>query len=195
MGWESGKLETVSNTFMSTRKPLLFAILLALTCIFPAALFAKNSVKDLPPRYRTWLNDEVNYIISNDEKDAFLQLPTDDDRNKFMEHFWELRNPTPGAPDNAYKDEIYKRIEYVKQYFHGVHTDMGRIYITLANPSSAAGTTGARKCGPWKSGFTRTPTLPCLPISLSYFSIAIIPETCASIAPTWTGHPNWRPRS
>ena len=57
--------------------------------LLPALLAAKNSVKDLPSRYRTWLTDEVNYIISNDEKEAFLQLPTDENRDKFIEHFWE----------------------------------------------------------------------------------------------------------
>src|SRR5205085_535723 len=119
---------------MRLRNSAFFAVIFAFFVLFPALLAAKNSIKDLPPRYRTWLTDEVNYIISNDEKDVFLQLPADEDRNKFIEHFWELRNPAPGAPSNAYRDEIYRRIEYAKQYLNGVHTDMGRIYITLGEP-------------------------------------------------------------
>lgn len=119
---------------MNLRKPAFFAFIFILVLCVPAVLAAKTSVKDLPPRYRTWLTDEVNYIISNDEKEVFLQLPTDEDRDKFIEHFWALRNPTPSAPDNPYKDDIYRRIEYAKTYLHGVHTDMGRIYITLGEP-------------------------------------------------------------
>src|SRR5436853_3587813 len=106
---------------MNSRKRAFFAVIFAFfvfLVLIPAIAAAKNSVKDLPPRYRTWLTDEVNYIISNDEKEAFLQLPNDEERNKFIEHFWELRNPTPGTPDNSYKDEIYRRIEYAKTFLH-----------------------------------------------------------------------------
>jgi GWxTD domain-containing protein len=115
-------------------------------CIFPFLLLfvsssllpAKTSIKDLPPRYRTWIQDEVNYIITNEEKDAFLQLLDNEQRDQFITHFWELRNPTPGAPGNAYKDEIYKRIEYAKQYLDGVHSAMGQVYITLGEPKQRA---------------------------------------------------------
>ena len=99
-----------------------------------AIALAQTSVRNLPDRYRTWLQDEVNYIINNDEKNAFLKLGTDDERDKFIENFWAVRNPTPGSPDNAYKAEIYQRIEYAKQYLDGVHTPMGQVYITLGEP-------------------------------------------------------------
>ena len=99
---------------------------------------AKTSIKDLPPRYRSWLQDEVNYIITNEEKSAFLQLVKDEQRDKFIENFWELRSPTPGAPDNAYKTEVYRRIEYAKQHLDGVHSAMGQVYITLGEPKQRA---------------------------------------------------------
>src|SRR5262249_2709495 len=111
-----------------------FLICLVSTSLAPA----KTSIKDLPPRYRTWLQDEVNYIITNEEKSAFLQLVNDEQRDKFVEHFWELRSPTPGAPDNAYKTEIYRRIEYAKQHLDGVHSAMGQVYITLGEPKQRA---------------------------------------------------------
>src|SRR6267142_4065123 len=109
---------------MSHAKTHLFIIVCLLS--ISSALFAKNSVRDLPPRYRTWVTDEVNYIITNEERTALLALSTDEDRDKFIEHFWELRNPTPGAPANAYKEEIYRRIAYAKQYLDGVHSAMGQ---------------------------------------------------------------------
>src|SRR5260370_1196354 len=112
-----------------------FLVLCLVTALaFPVVLKAKGSVRDLPPRYRAWLQEEVIYIITNEEKAAFLQLPTDDDRDKFIASFWELRNPTPGAPDNTYKIEIYRRIEYAKTYLDGVHSAMGQVFITLGEP-------------------------------------------------------------
>src|SRR5262249_48097407 len=109
----------------------LFILPFLLFSVSSSLLAASGSVKDLPPRYRTWVQDEVNYIINNDEKDAFLKLVDDNQRDQFIERFWELRNPVPGAPTNAYKDEIYRRIEYAKQYLDGVHSAMGQVYITL----------------------------------------------------------------
>jgi GWxTD domain-containing protein len=155
---------------MSLRKLSFLAAILAFATFSSAVLTAKTSkvsVKDLAPRYRAWLNDEVNYIISNDEKEAFLQLPTNEDREKFIEHFWELRNPTPGAPTNEYKDEIYRRIEYAKQWLRGIHTDMGRIYITLGEPKQRGKYYGRNEVRSMEIWFYQN-TNPALP---PYFSI------------------------
>jgi GWxTD domain-containing protein len=116
----------------------LFAFQFLLCLVFSSLAQAKTSIKDLPPRYRTWIQNEVNYIITNEEKDAFLELVNDNQRDQFVARFWELRNPTPGAPDNPYKSEIYRRIEYAKQYLDGVHSAMGQVYITLGEPKQRA---------------------------------------------------------
>lgn len=123
---------------------------------------AKTSVRDLSPRYRTWLQDEVTYIITNEEKDAFLELNSDQERDQFIARFWELRNPMPGAPDNAYKDEIYRRIEYAKQYLDGVHSAMGQIYITLGEPKQRARYYGRNDVRPMEIWFfeNANPALP-----------------------------------
>jgi GWxTD domain-containing protein len=114
-------------------------ILAALAGGWPA--FSKSS-RGLPERYREWLNRDVVYIISKEEKDAFLRLASDADREEFIKRFWQVRNPTPGAPDNPYKDEIYQRIAYADQYFgqftEGWRSDRGRIYITLGPPKQRA---------------------------------------------------------
>ena len=141
-------------------KNLLWPILLVV--LLPSVLAAKNSIKDLPPRYRTWLNDEVNYIITNEERKTFLLLPTDADRDKFIDRFWELRNPVPGAPENSYKDEIYRRIAYAKQYLHGVHTAMGQVYITLGEPKQRAKYYGREEVRPMEIWFYQN-TNPALP--------------------------------
>src|SRR5215475_8712903 len=116
----------------------LFILPFVLYTVSSSLLAATGSVKDLPPRYRNWVQDEVSYIITNEERNAFLKLVDDNQRDQFIERFWELRNPTPGSPSNAYKDEIYRRIEYAKQYLDGVHSAMGQVYITLGEPKQRA---------------------------------------------------------
>jgi TonB family protein len=85
----------------------------------------------------TWL-DEVSYIITAPEKAAFKNLQTDNERERFIEQFWEQRNPTPGAAGNPFKEEYYRRIAYSNERFSndlpGWKTDRGRVYITYGPP-------------------------------------------------------------
>ncbi len=105
--------------------------------------FAAASDK-LPPHYKEWLERDAAYIITKEERSSFLQLPTDQARDQFIEQFWEVRNPTPGAPTNPYKEEHYRRLEYASDHFSsnksrdGWRTDMGKIYITLGEPEQKA---------------------------------------------------------
>ncbi len=101
--------------------------------------FAQKKQK-LEKNYRDWLERDVAYIITKDERDSFLKLTTDDAREKFIETFWEIRNPSPGSPANSYKDGIYQRIAIADARFgvgsgvEGWRTDRGRTYITLGAP-------------------------------------------------------------
>jgi GWxTD domain-containing protein len=96
----------------------------------------------LPLKYSQWLKKDVAYIISNEERETFKGLTSDEAREKFIEHFWEVRNPTPGAPSNPYREEHYQRLQYASDHFgkfgDGWNTDMGRIYITLGAPQQKA---------------------------------------------------------
>ena len=100
----------------------------------------KKKSSDLPEHYRKWLEEEVLYIIKPLEKDVFLQLGTDKEREIFIEAFWRQRDPTPGTPQNEYKEEHYRRIAYANQFFGrettrpGWMTDRGRTYIILGEP-------------------------------------------------------------
>lgn len=91
----------------------------------------------LGPAYSKWLNEDVAYIIDQAERTAFLRLTTDDERDKFVEQFWERRNPTPGQP-NKFKEEHYRRLAYANQHFAsgvpGWKTDRGHIYILYGPP-------------------------------------------------------------
>lgn len=122
------------------RKITGFLVLLLLFVSFGLSTQKKLSPKDLPERYRKWLEEEVVYIITQKEKDVFLMLETDRERELFIEAFWKQRDPTPNTTENESKEEHYRRISYSNQWFGkespgpGWRTDMGRIYITLGEP-------------------------------------------------------------
>src|SRR5216683_3150989 len=114
-------------------------LLVAILFSFSGIGFCQKKQK-LEKNYRGWLERDVAYIITKDERDIFLKLTTDDAREKFIETFWEIRNPSPGSPTNSYKDEIYQRIAFADARFgigsgvEGWRTDRGRTYITLGPP-------------------------------------------------------------
>jgi GWxTD domain-containing protein len=93
----------------------------------------KKSLKELDSSYRQWLNEDVTYIISPDERNAFLQLETNEEREQFIEQFWLRRSSNPDLPENDFKEEHYRRIAYVNEHFAsgipGWKTDRGRMYI------------------------------------------------------------------
>jgi GWxTD domain-containing protein len=89
--------------------------------------------KELETPYRKWLNEDVTYIITDEEKSAFKRLQTDEEREQFIEQFWLRRDPTPDTVENEFKEEHYRRIAYANEnYASGIpgwKTDRGRIYI------------------------------------------------------------------
>ena len=96
--------------------------------------------QELKGTYKTWLNEEVPYIITDQERRAFLSLSNDEERDAFIEQFWARRNPDPNSPENEYKEEHYRRIAYANEHFAagkpGWKTDRGRIYIMWGPPDS-----------------------------------------------------------
>ncbi len=101
----------------------------------------KQKEKDLPIKYQEWLN-LTTHIILPEEKGVFLELQNNRDRDLFIVSFWRQRDPTPGTPQNEYKDEHLDRFGYADTFFRrgttrdGWRTDMGRIYIILGPPVS-----------------------------------------------------------
>lgn len=121
------------------RFSLLFLTIITFFFFVQAELKADKN--DLPERYKKWLDEEVVYIILPLEKEVFLQLKTDRERDLFIEAFWRHRDPTPGTPDNEFKKEHFRRISYVNHFFGrgtpkpGWRTDRGRMYIILGEPN------------------------------------------------------------
>ncbi|MEP6849274.1 MAG: GWxTD domain-containing protein [Acidobacteriota bacterium] len=92
-------------------------------------------VKDV---YKKWINTDVAYIITKDEKKAFYALTTDEERENFIENFWRRRDPNPDTEENEYREEYYERIAYANEHFTsgipGWKTDRGRTYIAWGKP-------------------------------------------------------------
>ena len=94
--------------------------------------------KELETPYKKWLNEDVVYIITDEERQAFKRLNTDEEREQFIEQFWLRRDPTPDTEENEFKEEHYRRIAYTNEHYAsgipGWKTDRGRIYITYGPP-------------------------------------------------------------
>ncbi|HMG75936.1 MAG TPA: GWxTD domain-containing protein [Pyrinomonadaceae bacterium] len=129
---------------------LAFA-LLALTFAVPSGLAQKKNDKgqdpsekarnvkpELKKAYKDWLDKDVAYIITDEERKAFKKLETDDERERFIEEFWRRRDPDPDTDENEFREEYYERIAYANEHYGsgipGWKTDRGRIYITWGKP-------------------------------------------------------------
>ena len=96
---------------------------------------AKALKIELSKTYRKWLDEDVRWIITDQEKSAFMQLSNDEERDQFIEAFWQRRDPTPDTEENEFKEEHYRRIAYANEHFAagvpGWKTDRGRMYIVF----------------------------------------------------------------
>lgn len=94
--------------------------------------------KELASPYKRWLDEDVVYIISPEERHSFLHLSTNEEREQFIEAFWQRRNPDPDSPENTFKEEHYRRIAYANEHYAsgipGWKTDRGKIYIMWGPP-------------------------------------------------------------
>jgi GWxTD domain-containing protein len=125
----------------------------------------KDLFNELDSQYKKWLNEDVLYIISPEERTAFLHLSTNEEREQFIEAFWQRRNPDPDSADNSFKEEHYRRIAYANEHFSsgipGWKTDRGRIYI-MWGPADEVQThpTGGSYDRPASEGGGETSTYP-----------------------------------
>jgi GWxTD domain-containing protein len=96
---------------------------------------AKALRGELGKTYRKWLDEDVRWIITDDEKKTFMQLSNDEERDQFIEAFWQRRDPTPDTEENEFKEEHYRRIAYANEHYAagipGWKTDRGHMYIVF----------------------------------------------------------------
>src|ERR1700726_4140074 len=125
----------------------------------------KKTLKELDTPYKQWLNEDVIYIISPAERQSFLQLETNEEREQFIEQFWLRRSATPDLPDNDFKEEHYRRIAYTNEHYAsgipGWKTDRGRMYIMWGPPDEIEShPTGGTYDRPMDEGGGSTTTYP-----------------------------------
>ncbi len=96
---------------------------------------AKALKIELSKTYKKWLDEDVRWIITDEEKAAFMQLSNDEERDQFIEAFWQRRDPTPDTEENEFKEEHYRRIAYANEHYAagipGWRTDRGHMYIVF----------------------------------------------------------------
>jgi GWxTD domain-containing protein len=100
----------------------------------------KNLKQELKGVYRKWVDEDVRWIITDQELQAFRSLSNDEERDQFIENFWLRRNPNPDSPENEFREEHYARIAYANDHFAagkpGWRTDRGHIYIAYGKPDN-----------------------------------------------------------
>ena len=148
--------------------------------LYPSALTAAKHPQ-LAPNYEHWLDQEVNYLITSQERNVFLGLATDQARDLFIESFWAIRNPDPNSPSNTFREEHYRRLEYANTHFgsiaaaDGWSTDRGMVYITLGPPQQKRSYLNERELKPIETWFYQDPASALAP----YFSVLFFKKSAA----------------
>src|SRR5207253_11365757 len=126
----SGSSHEELFTMLHRRTGRLAIALLALTFAVPSSLSQKKNDKgqdpsekqrnvkpELKKAYKDWLDKDVAYIITDEERKAFKKLETDDERERFIEEFWRRRDPDPDTEENEFREEYYERIAYANEHY------------------------------------------------------------------------------
>ncbi len=126
---------------------------------------AKSLRQELSKTYKKWLDEDVRWIITDEERSAFMQLSNDEERDQFIEAFWQRRDPTPDTEENEFKEEHYRRIAYANEHFAagipGWKTDRGRMYIVFGPPDEIEShPSGGSYERPMEEGGGETSTFP-----------------------------------
>ena len=121
--------------------------------------------QELKGEYKKWVDEDVRWIITDQELEAFKSLSNDEERDEFIENFWLRRNPNPDSPENEYREEHYARIAYANEHFAagkpGWRTDRGHIYIAYGKADSIdAHPSGGEYERPVEEGGGETSTFP-----------------------------------
>jgi GWxTD domain-containing protein len=152
----------LSETRYTQRTRCFLIFLVLIICGTGVSLAAAKS--QLPAKYSAWLNEEIPYIITKGERESFLELKTDADRDAYIQKFWEVRNPDPNSPTNEFRDEYYRRLAYANDRFgspgrhDGWRTDRGMVYITLGAPQQLTPYRSSQYLTPLEIWFYQSPS-------------------------------------
>ena len=99
----------------------------------------KDIIKNLAPNYKDWL-EIVTPIITETEKEVFLKLKTDRERDRFINMFWQIRDPDRDTAENEFYRDYLERVRFADQNFsvgssrRGCLTERGYYYLLLGKP-------------------------------------------------------------
>src|SRR3990172_8560424 len=156
---------TASREIVTMARSFIFLAFVSLAVSSWAAPVLDEREDKLPEPYRKWLREEVTYIISKVERETFLSLETERERESFIEAFWRKRDENPATPENEYKIEHYARLAYANEFFGrdtfrpGWQTDRGRYYILLGKPNTRVPVEGKDEIYPSELWFYNDPQL------------------------------------
>src|SRR6202044_1707042 len=125
----------------------------------------KELRNELKGPYKRWVDEDVRWIITDQELKAFKSLSNDEERDNFIEQFWQRRNPDPDSPENEFREENYRRIAYANEHYAagkpGWKTDRGHMYIAYGKPDSIdSHPSGGSYERPMEEGGGETSTFP-----------------------------------
>jgi GWxTD domain-containing protein len=144
-------------------------VLLALSLWGAVCPLLAPAATRLLPRHEEWLNGPPSLLLTKSEREAFAGLTSDEQRDKYMERFWEVRNPKPGGPSNEFKDEFYSRVAFASAFYgrdagsEGWRTDRGRAYILFGKPQTSLNFLAHQELYPTEMWFYSNPGLAELP--------------------------------
>ena len=132
------------------------SLLLALFLAAPTFAARDKRVRNLPERYQEWL-EEVEVLISNEEREAFLGFDKDYQRDSFIEKFWQARDPDPGVFGNRFRETFYGRLELARQRYRDLRDDRFRIFLLNGEPTNVLATDCGMLTWPfelWEYGYS-----------------------------------------
>jgi len=94
----------------------------------------KAEIAKLDPKYQQWLR-EVQFLITDVELDAFLELPKDYQRDAFIERFWRTRDQFPDTATNEFRERWYELMEEVQRRFGSIDTEVAKLVMLNGEPS------------------------------------------------------------
>ena len=146
-------------------KSFLTLLLFLISIAFSSWIGATPQESEERDYFSKWLNEDVIYIITDEEREVFQKLSTPEEKERFIEQFWLRRDPVPGIFVNEFQDEHYRRLAYVNERFGsgipGWKTDRGRVYIKFGPPDEIDSHSGAGTyLRPTREGGGATQTYP-----------------------------------
>ncbi len=145
-----------------------------------------SSLHSMPALYRAWLEQDVRWIVRDGERAEYQLLNSDEERDNFIEAFWQRRDPTPDSLENEFKETHYQRLAYANEHFgagttQGWESDRGHAYIVYGPPDQIEAQPSAQVAAPERLGVRPDALMPCR------FGVTTIPrqEAPASCFASW----------